>query len=189
MQPFEVDGDCFANVSPNTSPGPWVNGSTIGATMESERENRMQPSVSPASPHAPTTGSRRREVLLIEDDDLVRYGVKRLLAADGRVCVAVASVQEAQQLLALHEPALVISDFNLAGRYNGIDLLRWMWASPRLHDVPTLLMTGDNPIEARFLLDAVGLEHVEILCKPFEASELREMLGRLVARDRDRERT
>jgi CheY-like chemotaxis protein len=149
----------------------------------------MQPSVSSTSARPPTTGSRQSDVLLIEDDDLVRFGVKRLLAVDGRACVAVASVPEAQQLLALHEPALVITDFNLSGRHNGIDLLRWMWASPRLRDVPMLLMTGDNPIEARFLLDAVGLDHVEILCKPFEAAELKEMLGRLVARDRDRERT
>jgi CheY-like chemotaxis protein len=150
--------------------------------MESERENQMPAGVTSVSTRAPTAGVPHDDVLLVEDDDLVRYGLKRLLTSGGRVCVAVASAEEAQQLLAVHEPALVITDFNLSGRWNGIDLLLWIWRSPRLHDVPMLLMTGDHPAETRFLLDAVGLAHVDVLCKPFEAGELKEALSRTVAR-------
>jgi CheY-like chemotaxis protein len=121
-------------------------------------------------------GPPRTDVLLVEDDDLVRYGLKRLLASSSRVCVAVASAEEAQQLLALHAPAFVITDFNLSGRWNGIDLLLWMWRSPRLHAVPMVLMTGADPAKARLLLEAVGLGHVGVLAKPFEGSELRRAL-------------
>jgi CheY-like chemotaxis protein len=134
---------------------------------------------SPDSTRSPMADALHTDVLLVEDDDLVRYGLKRLLGSDGRTCVAVASAEEAQQLLALHEPALVLTDLNLAGRWSGIDLLAWMWRSPRLHAVPMLLMTGANPAKARPLLDALGLDHVEILAKPFEGSELREALARL----------
>lgn len=116
------------------------------------------------------------DLLLVEDDDLVRYGLKRLLASNGRTCVAVASAEEAQQLLAMHAPAFVITDFNLSGRWSGIDLLLWMWRSPRLHAVPMVLMTGADPAKARLLLDAVGLGHVGVLAKPFETSELRRAL-------------
>jgi len=112
------------------------------------------------------------DVLLVEDDDLVRYGLKRLLASSGRVCVAVASAEEAQQLLALHAPAFVVTDFNLSGRWSGIDLLLWMWRSQRLHAVPVVLMTGADPAKAQLLLEAVGLGHVGVLAKPFEGSEL-----------------
>jgi CheY-like chemotaxis protein len=126
-------------------------------------------------------GALHTDVLLVEDDDLVRYGLKRLLATDGRVCVALASAEEAQQLLVLHEPALVVTDFNLSGRWSGIDLLTWMWRSPRLRHVPMLLMTGADPAKVRPLLDAVGLGHVGILAKPFEGSELRKTLAQLAA--------
>jgi len=132
---------------------------------------------SPARPSRSATDAHpHTDVLLVEDDDLVRYGLKRLLTSTGRVCVAVASAEEAQQLLVLHAPAFVITDFNLAGRWNGIDLLLWMWRSPRLHAVPTVLMTGADPAQARLLLDAVGLGHVGVLAKPFEGSELRRAL-------------
>lgn len=141
----------------------------------------MGTTLSPDSTRAAPVGAPHTDVLLVEDDDLVRYGLKRLLSAEARVCVALASAEEAQQLLVLHEPAVVVTDFNLAGRWSGIDLLAWMWRSPRLHDVPMLLMTGADPATPRLLLDAVGLGHVGILAKPFEGSELREMLARLVA--------
>lgn len=127
-------------------------------------------------PRNAVDGHPHTDVLLVEDDDLVRYGLKRLLTSTGRVCVAVASAEEAQQLLALHAPAFVITDFNLSGRWSGIDLLLWMWRSPRLHAVPVVLMTGADPTKARLLLEAVGLGHVGVLAKPFEGGELRRAL-------------
>jgi DNA-binding response OmpR family regulator len=116
-------------------------------------------------------------VLVVDDDDFVRHALKRLLVSGGRECVAAASVEDAQQLLTVHEPALVITDLNLGGRLNGIDLIAWMRRSPRLAGVPTLLMTADDPDETRVRLDDAGLGDVEILCKPFD----REALARLLA--------
>lgn len=144
----------------------------------------MRANVSPDSMRARTAVAVHTDVLLVEDDDLVRYGLKRLLTFGGRACVAVASAEEAQQLLVVHEPALVVTDFNLSGRWNGVDLLAWMWRSPRLRDVPMLLMTSADPVKVRPLLDAIGLGHVNILAKPFEGRELQEMLSRLAVASR-----
>ncbi len=44
----------------------------------------MRVDTSPNSTRAPTEGALHTDVLLVEDDDLVRYGL-RLLASDGRV--------------------------------------------------------------------------------------------------------
>jgi CheY-like chemotaxis protein len=143
--------------------------------------------VSPSSMSARIAGdpgiidSHADGVLLVESDDLTRHVLKWLLASDRRECVAVGSAEEAQQLLATHEPALVVTDLNLSGREKGIDLLVWMSRSPRLRDVPMLLMTGDNSHEIRALLTAAGLDHVEVLPKPFERTELKERLVRLMA--------
>jgi CheY-like chemotaxis protein len=122
---------------------------------------------------------RPHDVLLVEDDDLVRHALKRLLVTDGRECVATASVEAAQQLLVLHAPGFVITDLNLGGRLNGIDLLVWMRTSPRLRSVPTLLMTGDDRDETRLRLDAEGLSDVDILSKPFDREALTRLLARL----------
>jgi CheY-like chemotaxis protein len=127
---------------------------------------------------SPGVSSRHRDVLVVDDDDFVRHALKRLLVTDGRQCVAAGSVEGAQQLLALHAPALVITDLNLGGRLNGIDLIVWMRRSPRLAGVPALLMTGDDPDETRVRLDAAGLPDVEILAKPFERGALTRLLER-----------
>jgi CheY-like chemotaxis protein len=119
-----------------------------------------------------SSGGSAGDVLLVEDDELVRYALRRLLVGCRRPCLATSSVEEAQQLLAGHQPSLVLTDYNLGGRWTGIDLLVWMRRSPRLRGIPTLLMTGDDPDEIRDRLAAVGLERVEVIAKPFEAEEL-----------------
>jgi CheY-like chemotaxis protein len=135
----------------------------------------VQPAVDTAhGPHGD-----RADVLLVEDDELVRYALRRLLVGCRRRCLATSSVEEAQQLLAGHEPSLVLTDYNLGGRWTGIDLLVWMRRSARLREIPMLLMTGDDPTEIRGRLAVAGLGDVEIIAKPFEAAELVEKLAQL----------
>ena len=123
-------------------------------------------------------GGSARDVLLVEDDELVRYALRRLLVRCHRPCFATSSVEEAQQLLAGHQPSLVLTDYNLGGRWTGIDLLLWMRRSARLRKIPTVLMTGDDPEEIRGRLAAAGLGDVEVIAKPFEPGELIAKLDR-----------
>ena len=145
----------------------------MGTLLTSETPAR--PAVETA--HGPQ--GQRSDVLLVEDDDLVRYALRRLLVGNNRLCLATSSVEEAQQLLAGHEPSLVLTDYNLGGRWTGIDLLVWMRRSARLRGIPMLLMTGDDPEEIRARLAAAGLGDVGIIAKPFEAAELVEKLAQL----------
>jgi CheY-like chemotaxis protein len=132
-----------------------------------------------ARPAVDTAPAPASDVLLVEDDDLVRYALRRLLLGARRPCLATSSVEEAQQLLTGHEPSLVLTDYNLGGRWTGIDLLVWMRRNPRLREIPTVLMTGDDPTEIRARLVAAGLGDVEVIAKPFEAAELIELLAKL----------
>jgi CheY-like chemotaxis protein len=142
----------------------------MATTLTSEMPAR--PAVGPAQGHP-------SDVLLVEDDELVRYALRRLLAGCHRPCLATSSVEEAQQLLVGHQPSLVLTDYNLGGRWTGIDLLVWMRRSARLREIPMLLMTGDDPREIRARLATAGLGDVEVIAKPFEATELIEMLAQL----------
>jgi CheY-like chemotaxis protein len=134
-----------------------------------------------STPMARAPAPHLGDVLVVDDDDFVRHALKRLLVSDGRECVAAASVEDAQQLLSMHAPAFVITDLNLGGRLNGIDLIVWMRRSGRLAAVPTLLMTADDRDETRARLDAAGLGDVEILGKPFERAALTRLLAQVRA--------
>jgi CheY-like chemotaxis protein len=118
------------------------------------------------------------EVLLVEDDELVRFALRRVLVASHRSCLSTASVEEAQQLLAVHLPSMVLTDYNLTGHWTGIDLLLWMRRHARLRNIPALLMTGDDVELVRERLAAAGLGNVEVIAKPFEPRELIDSLDR-----------
>jgi CheY-like chemotaxis protein len=118
------------------------------------------------------------EVLLVEDDELVRFALRRLLVGSRRACLATASVEEAQRVLAVHPPSLVLTDYNLRGHWTGIDLLGWMRRQPRLSNIPAVLMTGDDPELVRDRLVGAGLANVGLIAKPFEARELIDSLER-----------
>ncbi len=120
-----------------------------------------------------------RHVLIVEDDAFVRHALQRLLKWDGCRCLTAATVEAARDLLGSCEPALVITDLNLGGSLDGIDLLRWMRLSPHLRSVPMLLMTGDNRGDTRHRLDRVGLADVDILSKPFEQEAIAALAARL----------
>ena len=128
---------------------------------------------------SPRSGRSLSDVLLVEDDDLVRYALRRLLVANHRPCAAAGSVDEAKWLLAVHEPCLVLTDYNLKGRWTGVDLLTWMRRSPRLQAIPAVLMTGSDPEQIRGRLAAAGLADVAVIAKPFEPGELIEALNLL----------
>jgi CheY-like chemotaxis protein len=119
------------------------------------------------------------DVLLVEDDDLVRYALRRVLEANHRSCAAFASVDAAKWLLAVHEPCVVLTDYNLKGGWTGIDLLTWMRRSPRLHEIPAVVMTGSDPEQIRGRLAAEGLGDVGVIVKPFEPGEAIRVLNLL----------
>lgn len=108
------------------------------------------------------------KVLLVEDDKSVQRAIE-LLLNEYQIIVA-DSVQQARSTLSDHpDIALVISDYDMPGG-TGLDLLRWI----------------RERSEARFLLISgsyrgKGNEDFAFLAKPFEASELRQMVSDLLS--------
>jgi two-component system, NtrC family, response regulator HydG len=148
----------------------------IGASNDPEAGN-MKLDVSKRS-EIEALGHARSDVLLVEDDDLVRFALRRLLAANNRPSVATSSVEAAEQVLSVHRPALVLTDYNLGGRWTGIDLILWMRRQSWLRGVPAVLMTGDDVEEVRGRLATAELEDVEVIAKPFEPGDLVAALDR-----------
>lgn len=98
-------------------------------------------------------------ILLIEDDDVVREGTREQLITWGFDCYAVASADDALNLVADVSPHAIISDYRLPGRYTGVELVERIRELLEAPDLPALLITGDiasartpHPLEAKIPL-------------------------------------
>ena len=86
------------------------------------------------------------QILLAEDENILRDANRRLLECDGYKVVAVASGEEALTLLAEGEKFdLIISDYEMRGGMDGVWLLRQIREIRRYKhcaDTPFILMSG-----------------------------------------------
>jgi CheY-like chemotaxis protein len=120
------------------------------------------------------------DVLVVDDNPFMRAAVARILQRQGRRCIAVATVDEAKMTLLEHPPSLVLTDFALGKRETGVDLVRWIKSQPSLGALACGLMSGMNVRALEESLQAVGLEGLPILCKPFALSDLELFLDGLL---------
>ena len=104
-------------------------------------------------------------ILLIEDEDIIRNAVTRLLEKHGYDVWAVSSVEDAQPMLGKHKHQihLVISDVRLPGAA-GTDTIAL--AAP----IPVLIMTSYASV--RSAVEAIKLGAVDYLVKPFKNEDL-----------------
>jgi CheY-like chemotaxis protein len=112
----------------------------------------------------------RGTILVVEDDSFVRSGIELLLAAEGLNVIATANGHEALDLITKKgvRPDLVLSDFNLPGRMNGIETIRSV-RKAMAQRVPAIVLTGDIRSE---VLDAIATHDVVIATKPVNADQL-----------------
>jgi signal transduction histidine kinase/CheY-like chemotaxis protein len=116
----------------------------------------------------------RGTVLVIEDDSFVRGGIEMLLAAEGVNAAAAANGHEALELVTAKRvrPHVILSDFNLPGRMNGVETIRAVREALGRH-IPAVVVTGDVRSE---VLDAIAEHDVVIATKPIDADQLMRLL-------------
>jgi CheY-like chemotaxis protein len=113
-----------------------------------------------AAMHA-TTGL----VLLVEDDDDLRAGLRDMLMGLGHSVIEATSADEATALLAdLPDIAMVLSDIQLMGEATGLDLARRV-----KRKLPFILMTSLPKDHAMFL---TAQTLAPVLHKPFTSQDL-----------------
>lgn len=122
------------------------------------------------------------KLLIVEDDALLRLGLKKALAKEAYVCDSVASIKEAEAYLATatEGPAgygAILLDLGLPDG-NGIELLqRWRRKGMSL---PVLIMTARDALADRIQgLDAGADDYI---IKPFEQMELVARLRAIIRR-------
>ena len=123
-----------------------------------------------ARPEPPAEAAFRGTILVVEDDSFVRSGIEMLLAAEGLNVVGAASGHEALELVTAKQvrPELILSDFNLPGRMNGVETIQAV-RKALAENIPAIVLTGDIRTE---VLDAIALHDVRIATKPVNADQL-----------------
>jgi DNA-binding NtrC family response regulator len=113
-----------------------------------------------------------QQILVVEDEEVIRTALRRLLERTGYEVAEAASVAEAENEHQLGDFALIISDLRLPGA-PGTDLIRKAGA------VPVLIMTSYASL--RSAVDSMRMGAVDYIAKPFDHADMLTAVKRITA--------
>jgi len=114
-----------------------------------------------------------KQILIVEDEDIIRGALRRLLERNGFLVSEARSVKDACDNQKLDEMDVIISDLRLPGA-PGTDLIR-------LTTTPVLIMTSYASL--RSAIDSMKIGAVDYISKPFEHDEILNAVARVTAED------
>jgi CheY-like chemotaxis protein len=117
------------------------------------------------------------KVLCIDDDPDILDGMSALLSRWGVHAMPARTIAEAESVLTVHRPDIILADYHLREPESGLDLLRRLCAANR--GCPGALVTA-NASEA--LAQAARAEGFQVLRKPVKPAALRALLAALSRR-------
>lgn len=121
------------------------------------------------------------DVLVIDDEAVVRQGVSRILTSHGYVVAEATDAQSAREHPALGDCRLVLCDLMLPDE-SGLVLLRAIRA--RRAELPVVMITGYATPESLAQAEQAGV--AGLLPKPFDEEELVTLVERVLgARERE----
>ena len=115
------------------------------------------------------------QILVVEDEPIIRTALKRLLERHDYAVSEAASVKDSLDRFDMDEFDVIISDLRLPGA-PGTDLIK-------ATDTPVLIMTSYSSL--RSAVDSMKMGAVDYIAKPFEHSEIIESVARII-RDKGR---
>lgn len=112
------------------------------------------------------------KILVVEDEDIIRTALKRLLERNDFQVSEAASVDEALENFRLNEFELIISDLRLP-KTPGTDLIELA------KGIPVLIMTSYASL--RSAVDSMKMGAVDYIAKPFDHDEMLEAVNRILS--------
>jgi CheY-like chemotaxis protein len=132
-----------------------------------------------AAPHyasaVATSDSKTRRVLVVDDEPLVRDSIKMILDPVGYEVVIAENGPIALDLLEKNQFDLVLLDYSMP-KMRGDEVAERI--KEKLPDLPIIMMTAYAEMLECKLTPLTGVE--EILCKPFRAGSLRELVAKFI---------
>ena len=116
-------------------------------------------------------GGARWRVLVVDDEEAARYGMRRALGGYGYEVEEAGSVEEARAVVAARRPDLMLLDVNLPGT-SGLEYLRELAGEGERERAPLVVMVTAYGSE-RVAVEAIKAGAYDYLSKPFEIDDLR----------------
>jgi DNA-binding NtrC family response regulator len=114
-------------------------------------------------------------ILIVDDEEGLREGLKKLLEDEGYAVVGAETGEEALQVLQQSHIDLVLTDMRMPGM-NGIDLLKRI---RELHgELGVIILTGYGQIES--YIEAMNFGAIEYVSKPFKVNELKFIINKVL---------
>ena len=124
----------------------------------------------------------RNRILLVDDDPVVRFGIRNFLESQGMQVTEAESVQQAHEKFLSASPDAAIVDFSLPDG-DGLELLEHFKSIDP--DLPVIVLTGQGSIELAVRAIKQGAE--QFLTKPVELPALHTLLLRALENKRYRQ--
>lgn len=112
-----------------------------------------------------------RPILIVEDEEVIRSSLKKLLSREGYDVSEARNIQDATSQFQLNDFALIISDLRLPGA-PGTDLIKMAG------EVPVLIMTSYASL--RSAVDTMRMGAVDYIPKPFDHTEMLNAVKRIL---------
>ena len=138
-------------------------------------ESAIPSSADPYVPAEPDEPAVRTTVMVVEDDAIVREGLRIMMEQWGHTTLAAESCAEALGFIAAgRTPDIIVTDYRLADNHTGREVIREVRRAAG-HPIPAILVTGDTAPE-RLAEAEAGNFHV--LHKPVIANDLQRAVTR-----------
>lgn len=135
----------------------------------------------PKSGRASVLGLSGTRILLVEDDDAIALGMAALLEAEGAHVVHVADGLRALEVATTFQPDIAVLDMTLPD-ISGIEAYERLREWNR--ELPVIFNSGYAEMKTR--VDAVSLENVAFLLKPYDFETFHAAVTSLLERTRGR---
>ena len=112
------------------------------------------------------------KVLAVEDELPIRCLIEAKLTAAGYEVETATNGEEGLEILASFKPDLIISDYNMPGKLNGLEMIRSLRQEEYGKEIPVILLTGSISVVSGLLEEAERLSKVVYLSKPFSPRKL-----------------
>lgn len=112
---------------------------------------------------------KKQVILIIDDDDALRFGLTATLRREGYTVVAACNGQEGLDKIKSLKPELVLSDVMMSPP-NGFELRKLISQDPTLASIPFIFLTARSGVEDR--VSGIGEGADDYITKPFDPKEL-----------------
>lgn len=127
-----------------------------------------------------TAGKTKKQVLIVDDESLIRFGLEKFVKKEGYSAITAGSGKKALELIEEHEPDIALLDLNLNDSIDGLELLEIIKRTRP--QIVAMMISGQTEIHGA--VEAMKLGARDYLEKPIDFDYLKEALSS-IAKDLD----